>query len=100
MMDGKDIANRAIGFNMPALTVDGNDVFAVYKAAKYCIENARSGKGPSLLECVTWRYTSHASGIRPHEITQWPYNDQATYDIGWPATPFRVLRILYWPRNS
>jgi TPP-dependent pyruvate/acetoin dehydrogenase alpha subunit len=80
MIDGKDAAVRASGFGIPGFTVDGNDIFAVYKAAKYCIERARADKGPSLLECVTWRHTAHSSGIRPHEILAWPYNDPATHE--------------------
>jgi TPP-dependent pyruvate/acetoin dehydrogenase alpha subunit len=79
MKGGKDIATRASGFNMPGITVDGNDIFAVYKAARFCIENARAGKGPSLLECVTFRHFSHM-GPSPHECTRWPYNNQAELD--------------------
>jgi len=71
---GKDISVRAAGFAIPGIVVDGNDVFAVYKAAKYCIDRAREGKGPSLLECVTFRQRSHGSSQAPHEVTQWPHN--------------------------
>ncbi len=81
---GKDLAVRASGFGMPGLTVDGNDVFAVYKAAKYCIDNARAGKGPSLLECVTYRQRCHNESYTyeravdtylSHEVNRWPYNN-------------------------
>ncbi len=71
---GKDLSTRASGFAMPGITVDGNDVFAVYNASKYCIDNARAGKGPSLLECVTYRQWGHG-GPADHEVTMWPYNN-------------------------
>ncbi len=70
---GKDISTRASGFNVPGITVDGNDIFAVHKAAKYCIGHARDGKGPTLLECVTYRRWQH-SGPAEHEVTGWPWN--------------------------
>jgi pyruvate dehydrogenase E1 component alpha subunit len=48
-----DIADRAQGYGMPGVIVDGNDVFAVYEAAKELIERARRGEGPAILECKT-----------------------------------------------
>jgi len=56
----KDIADRAHGYNIPGLTVDGMDVFAVYDAAGEAIARARQGGGPTLLECKTYRYYGHA----------------------------------------
>ncbi len=75
---GKDLSVRASGYGIPGITVDGNDVFAVYKAAKFCIESARQGKGPSLLECVTYRQWAH-SGPIDHEVTRWPFSDLAEF---------------------
>ncbi len=72
----KDLSVRAAGFAIPGITVDGNDLFTVYKGAKYCIDRAREGKGPSMLECLTYRRWQH-SGPKEHEITQWPFNDRA-----------------------
>jgi pyruvate dehydrogenase E1 component alpha subunit len=57
-----DIAKRAAGYNMPGVTVDGNDVFAVYDAAKKLVAAARKGKGPALLECKTYRIKGHFVG--------------------------------------
>ncbi len=75
VMAGKDLSTRATGFGIPGITVDGNDIFAVNKAAKYCIDRARQGKGPSLLECVTYRQWSH-SGPLDHEVTRsWPESE-------------------------
>jgi len=57
-----DIADRAAGYGMPGVIVDGNDVFAVYEAAKELIERARSGEGPAILECKTYRIKGHFVG--------------------------------------
>jgi len=57
-----DIADRAAGYGMPGVVVDGNDVFAVYEAAKPLVERARKGEGPALLECKTYRVKGHFVG--------------------------------------
>jgi len=54
-----DIKKKAGIFNIPAERVDGNDVRAVYLTAKKMIENARNNKGPSFLECMTYRWFGH-----------------------------------------
>jgi TPP-dependent pyruvate/acetoin dehydrogenase alpha subunit len=54
------VADRACAYGIPGITVDGNDVLAVYEAAKQAIERARSGKGPTLLECRTYRQCGHS----------------------------------------
>lgn len=59
----RDIADRAAGYGMPGIQVDGMDVIAVYEAAGEAIERARSGGGPSLLECKTYRFFDHV-GVR------------------------------------
>jgi TPP-dependent pyruvate/acetoin dehydrogenase alpha subunit len=59
---GVDIAKRADGFGMPGVVVDGHDFFAVYEAAGAAIDRARSGGGPSLLECKVNRYYGHFEG--------------------------------------
>jgi acetoin:2,6-dichlorophenolindophenol oxidoreductase subunit alpha len=58
----RDIADRAAGYNMPGVTVDGLDIFAVYEAADEAIARARRGEGPSLIECKTYRYHGHFEG--------------------------------------
>ncbi len=57
-----NIADRAAGFGMPGVTVDGNDFFAVYEAAGEAISRAREGSGPTLLECKTNRFFGHFEG--------------------------------------
>jgi len=58
----ENIADRARGFGMPAITVDGNDFAAVYEAAGEAIDRARKGAGPSFVECKTLRYYGHFEG--------------------------------------
>lgn len=65
-----DIALRAAGYGMPGVTIDGNDVFAVYEAASEAVARARVGEGPTLIECKTWRHFTHAGvgeDARPEE---------------------------------
>jgi TPP-dependent pyruvate/acetoin dehydrogenase alpha subunit len=57
-----DIACRAVGYNMPGVVVDGNDVIAVYEAVKQAVKQAREGKGPTLIECKTYRLRGHHEG--------------------------------------
>ena len=57
-----DIADRASGFNMPGVTVDGHDFFAVHEAAGEAIRRAREGGGPTLMECKVNRYYGHFEG--------------------------------------
>lgn len=58
----KDISDRATAYNIPGLTIDGTDVFAVYEAAGEAIARARRGEGPSLVEAKTFRYYGHFEG--------------------------------------
>ena len=71
------IAVRAKAYDIPGVTVDGNDVLAVYEATKEAVDRARSGKGPSLVECMTYRHMGHYLGdnsfYRPKE-----YMEEAT----------------------
>jgi pyruvate dehydrogenase E1 component alpha subunit len=57
-----DIANRAAAYDMPGVTVDGDDVLAVYETAGEVIGHARRGDGPTLLECKTHRWFGHYVG--------------------------------------
>lgn len=55
----QDLSERSKGYGIPGVTVDGNDVLAVYDAAKSAVEQARRGGGPSLIECKTYRIMGH-----------------------------------------
>ncbi|WP_227938438.1 thiamine pyrophosphate-dependent dehydrogenase E1 component subunit alpha [Alkalihalobacillus deserti] len=66
------VSDRAIGYGMPGVTVDGNDPLAVYEAVKVAADRARRGEGPSLIETVSYRLTPHSSddddrAYRPRE---------------------------------
>jgi pyruvate dehydrogenase E1 component alpha subunit len=63
-----DVADRAAGYGMPGVVVDGMDVMAVYEAAEAAVKRARSGAGPTLLECKTYRYYDHV-GVRGMGLT-------------------------------
>ena len=54
-----NVSDRAAGYDMPGITVDGMDVFAVFDAAGQAVERARNGEGPTLLECRTYRFYGH-----------------------------------------
>jgi pyruvate dehydrogenase E1 component alpha subunit len=60
------IADKAVGYGMPGIQVDGNDVFAVYQATRQAVDLARSGGGPSLIEAVTYRIGPHSSADDPN----------------------------------
>jgi 2-oxoisovalerate dehydrogenase E1 component len=57
------VAERAAAYGIPGQRIDGNDVVAVYLAAADAVRRARSGEGPTLLECVTYRTRPHAEGM-------------------------------------
>ncbi|WMX57842.1 thiamine pyrophosphate-dependent dehydrogenase E1 component subunit alpha [Peribacillus sp. R9-11] len=57
----KKVSDRAIGYGMPGVTVDGNDPIEVYQVVKEAAERGRRGDGPSLIETVSYRLTPHSS---------------------------------------
>ncbi|MEM2737859.1 MAG: thiamine pyrophosphate-dependent dehydrogenase E1 component subunit alpha [Candidatus Bathyarchaeia archaeon] len=57
----ENISERARGYNIPGITVDGNDVIAIYNAAREAIQRARNGGGPTLIECKTYRTVGHGT---------------------------------------
>ncbi len=59
-----DVAQRAAAYGIPGITVDGNDPVAVFEAASELAERARSGAGPALLECKTFKWTDSGANLR------------------------------------
>ncbi|MFS0575130.1 thiamine pyrophosphate-dependent dehydrogenase E1 component subunit alpha [Sporosarcina sp. 179-K 3D1 HS] len=57
----ENVSDRAVGYGMPGVTVDGTDPLEVYKVVKEAADRARSGEGPSLVEAVCYRLTAHSS---------------------------------------
>ena len=78
------LAQKALAYNMPGIQVDGNDILAVYLAAQEAVERARSGDGPTLIECVTYRMAVHTTADDPkryrtdEEVEQWQKRDPIT----------------------
>ncbi|MBW2668889.1 MAG: thiamine pyrophosphate-dependent dehydrogenase E1 component subunit alpha [Deltaproteobacteria bacterium] len=75
-----NIADRAAAYDMPGVIVDGNDVIAVYEAAAEAINRAREGRGPSLIECKTYRHRGHFEGDpctyrNDEELQEWKEKD-------------------------
>ncbi len=58
----KQVADRAIAYNIPGIRVDGNDPEAVYAAAHEAVARARAGEGPTLIEAMTFRFFGHVFG--------------------------------------
>jgi TPP-dependent pyruvate/acetoin dehydrogenase alpha subunit len=76
----KDLAVRGAAYGMPGVKVDGNDALAVYSTVEKAIKRARSGGGPSFIECKTFRMTGHsahdAAEYVPEELfVQWTKKD-------------------------
>ncbi|WP_181348160.1 pyruvate dehydrogenase (acetyl-transferring) E1 component subunit alpha [Thalassobacillus sp. CUG 92003] len=70
-MNSKTIAQKGLGYDIPSLRVDGNDILAVYYETRKAVERARRGDGPTLIEAVTWRYGAHTTADDPSK-----YRDQ------------------------
>lgn len=86
----EDIADRAMGYGMPGVVVDGNDVVAVYETAQQAVVRARNGEGPTLIECKTYRWRTHFEGEPdtyrpPEEVEAWIKRE--------PIAPYRKLLI-------
>jgi pyruvate dehydrogenase E1 component alpha subunit len=77
----KTLAQKAVAYGMPGIQVDGNDILAVYVAAREAVERARSGGGPTLIECVTYRLMMHTTADDPKryrtdkEVERWSKRD-------------------------
>ncbi len=80
----RTIAQKALAYGLPGIQVDGNDVFAVYAAAREAVERARAGDGPTLIECVTYRLGVHTTADDPTkyrseaEVAMWEQKDPLT----------------------
>ena len=76
-----DVAARAAGYGIPGIVVDGNDIGAVHQAAIRAVDRARSGGGPTLIECKTYRWRGHterkgqADPRDKREVEAWQQND-------------------------
>lgn len=75
------LAQKALAYGMPGIQVDGNDVLAVYAATAEAVDRARSGGGPTFIECVTYRIMMHTTADDPKkyrldaEVESWKKKD-------------------------
>jgi len=73
----KQVASRAAGYEVPGITIDGNDAVEVYLTVQEAVERARSGQGPTLIEAMTYRWGQHSmrANLRdprpPEEYDEW-----------------------------
>ena len=80
----KTLAQKAVAYGIPGIQVDGNDILAVYAAASEAVERARSGRGATLIECVTYRVMMHTTADDPkryrteEEVESWRKRDPLT----------------------
>jgi pyruvate dehydrogenase E1 component alpha subunit len=63
--NSETLAQKALAYGVPGRQVDGNDILAVYAAAEEAAERARSGEGPTMVECVTYRLSMHTTADDP-----------------------------------
>jgi pyruvate dehydrogenase E1 component alpha subunit len=93
------LAQKAYAYGFEGIQVDGNDVFAVYSATRRALERARSGGGPTFIECFTYRISHHTTADDadryrdPVEVTEWKKRD-----------PLERLRLFlekrgYWSKD-
>ena len=91
----ENIADRAAAYNMPGVTVDGNDIFAVHEAAGEAIARARDGQGPTLLECKTYRFNGHFEGdAQTYKVPEENEKYRTTLD------PIKLFRENVLARNA
>ncbi|WP_246273143.1 thiamine pyrophosphate-dependent dehydrogenase E1 component subunit alpha [Candidatus Hakubella thermalkaliphila] len=74
------VAERALAYGLPGETIEGNDVLSVYQASQRAIKRARGGEGPTLLECLTYRFCGHSRSDPAHyrpkeELEAWKKKD-------------------------
>jgi pyruvate dehydrogenase E1 component alpha subunit len=84
------ISDRAAAYGFPGVTVDGNDIMAVYESVRQAVERARSGQGPSLVENVTYRWRGHSKSDANRYRTK---EEIAAWKKKCPIKRFRALLI-------
>ena len=94
------LAQKAVAFGIPGIQVDGNDILAMYVATKAAVDHARSGKGPVLIEAVTYRLGPHTTSDDPtiyrsnEEVAEWELKD--------PMIRFKkyLIDMKYWSEEE
>jgi TPP-dependent pyruvate/acetoin dehydrogenase alpha subunit len=81
------VAERGRAYGIPAVTIDGNDVLAVWQAAQQAVERARAGQGPTLIECLTYRQCGHS---RSDPRTYRAREEEAAWKLKDPIDQYRA----------
>lgn len=94
------LADKAMGYGMEGIAVDGNDILAVYEVTRRAAEKARAGGGPTLIECLTYRMGPHSSSDDPTR-----YRNEKTYEAWKKRDPILRMRQYlekkkYWSEND
>ena len=84
----RTLAQKALAYGFEGIQVDGNDVLAVYSATKDALEKARSGGGPTMIECFTYRMSAHTTSDDPTR-----YRQMAEVEEWKKKDPIKRLRI-------
>jgi TPP-dependent pyruvate/acetoin dehydrogenase alpha subunit len=76
----ENLSDRAVAYGIPGVTVDGNDVLAVYEVVNEAVNKAREGEGPTIIECKTYRWHGHYEGDpqvykSKEEVEEWLKKD-------------------------
>lgn len=91
----KNIADRAVAYDMPGVIVDGQDAVSMYEAVRDAVAHARSGGGPSLIEAKTYRYQDHSEGIRRiGTVAREPYRSEEEIDYWKTRDPISLHKQL------
>ncbi len=83
----ESIAIKAVAYGFPGVKVDGNDAVAVYQAVRAAVDHARTGGGPTLVECETYRIGAHSSSDDPTR-----YRDEREVEVWRKRDPIEQLR--------
>lgn len=83
-----DLYLHAVPYGIPGIRVDGNDVAAVYEAAAEAVSRAREGQGPTLLECMTYRWRGH---VGPRYDLERGIRTQGELDVWVDRCPIKLL---------
>jgi pyruvate dehydrogenase E1 component alpha subunit len=84
-----ELSERARGYGIPGARVDGNDVLAVHAAAGEAVRRARAGEGPTLLDCLTYRFFGHFTGDKGYGITYRTKQEMEEWRSRCPIVRFR-----------
>jgi pyruvate dehydrogenase E1 component alpha subunit len=79
MVATENISDRAAGYDIPGVLVDGQDVVAMYEVVSQAVARARAGQGPSLIEGRTYRYLDHSLGLG--RIVRAPYRTEEEVEL-------------------